>query len=100
MPISKTQFEQGEERYSIENEIVHFLHEHEEAYNVLEITEAVIDTGWSEANVEEPELDSIVGCVLDLATVSSILDTLVDNGMLERRIVDAGHGERSYYRGP
>lgn len=59
-----------------------------------------MDTGWSEANVDEPTLDDFVGCVLDMATVSSILDGLVDHGKLRRRIVDAGQGERSYYRAP
>lgn len=101
MPISRAEFEAGEERFSIENEIVHFLHEHrDQAYNVREITVQVMESGWSEANVSDPNLDDFVGCVLDLATVSSILDKLVDNGALKRRIVDEGAGERSYYRAP
>lgn len=101
MPIDRAQFEAGEERYSIENEIVHFLHEHpDRAYNVHEVTVEVMETGWSEANVEADEFEDVVGCFLDLATVSSILDSLVDNGGLQRRIVDVGDGERSYYRAP
>jgi beta-lactamase superfamily II metal-dependent hydrolase len=35
---------------------------------------------------------------VDLTTVSAILDRLVDNGRLERRLIDVGQGERSYYR--
>lgn len=101
MPISKAEFEEGKERYSIENEIIHVLHEHsDQAYNIHEITVEVMDLGWSEANVEEANFESFVGCVLDLATVSSILDKLVDNGRVKRRIVDTGEGERSYYRAP
>lgn len=39
MPISNETFTAGEERYSIENEIVQFLYDNpEEAYNVYEIT--------------------------------------------------------------
>ena len=101
MPIDREQFERGEERYSIENEIVHFLHARSDrAYNVHEITVEVMETGWSEANVESDDFEGMVGCFLDLATVSSILDSLVDDGGLKRRIVDVGDGERSYYRAP
>ena len=101
MPIDAETFAAGEERYSIENEIVHFLHANRErAYNVREIAEAVMDPGWSESNVESAPFDEVIGCVLDIATVNSILDTLVDDGGLERRIVDVGDGERSYYRAP
>jgi len=35
---------------------------------------------------------------VDIVTVCTILDGLVDNGVVERRIVDAGEGPRSYYR--
>ncbi|WP_115863868.1 hypothetical protein [Halorussus litoreus] len=115
MPISVDAFERGGERYSVEERIVEFLRENDQqAYNVREITEAVMETGWSETNVEreldgefDDELDSqpddgldgeLLGCIVDLATVSSILDRLVDHGALERRVVDAGEGERSYYR--
>ncbi|WP_135852059.1 hypothetical protein [Halorussus salinus] len=100
MPISRDRFERGGERYSIEERILTFLEEHDQqAYNVREIAEAVMETGWSESNVEQPfEDEEHVGWVLDVATVSSILDRLVDNGALERRVVDTGTGERSYYR--
>lgn len=101
MPVDADTFEQGVERYSIENEIVHFLQENrEQAYNVHEITVEVMEPGWSEANVDSDDIDDVVGCMLDLATVSSILDALVDDGRLNRRILDAGQGERSYYQAP
>lgn len=99
MPIDLDTFERGGERYSIEERIIQFMHDHDDrAYNVLEITEEVMETGWSEANVDYPVDDDLIGCIVDVATVSSIVDRLVDNGALERRIVDTGEGERSYYR--
>lgn len=101
MPIDSETFERGKERYSIENEIIHFLQENRDrAYNVHEITVEVMEPGWSEANVSADDFDDFVGCVLDLATVSSILDALVDDGRLNRRVLDAGQGERSYYQAP
>jgi|GEM_PF-2682397 len=101
MPVDAERFEGGEERYSIENEIVHFLYDNRErAYNVREITVEVMGPGWSESDVERPDFEEYVGCVLDLATVSSILDTLVDDGGVERRILETERGERSYYRAP
>jgi beta-lactamase superfamily II metal-dependent hydrolase len=59
-----------------------------------------MERGGSEANVEEPDVEDFAGFVLDLATVNSILDKLVDNGALKRRIVDVGQGEQSYDRAP
>lgn len=101
MPIDRRTFEAGEERYSIENEIIHFLHERQEkAFNVREVTTAVMHPDWSEANVEDPDLNALISCVLDLATVNSILDSLVDDGKVKRRIIDSDQGERSYYRAP
>jgi hypothetical protein len=99
VPISLETFEEGGERYSIEERILDFLQENDrQAYNVQEVTEAVMETGWSEANVEQPFRDGErVGWILDVATTSSILDRLVDNGALERRIIDTEAGERSYY---
>jgi hypothetical protein len=99
VPISLETFEQGCERYSIEQQVLRFLQNNsEQAYNVQEVTVEVMDTGWSEANVDHPfENEEVVGWVLDVATVSSILDQLVDHGALDRRIVDTGAGERSYY---
>ena len=100
MPITIDTFEEGGERYSIEERIIQFLYEHDQqAYNVREITEAVMETGWSEANVDHAVGDDeLIGCIIDVATVSAILDRLVDHGALERRIIDTGEGERSYYR--
>lgn len=101
MPIDKERFERGEERYSIENEVIHFLHEHpDSAFNVHEIAVEVMEPGWSEANVDTHEFEDLIGRFLDVATVNSILDKLVDNGGLDRRIVDVGDGPRSYYRAP
>ncbi|MCU4742166.1 hypothetical protein [Natronoglomus mannanivorans] len=102
MPIDASVFERGEERYSIEDEIVHLLQENSDtAYNVYEITTQVMEPGWSESNTDlSADYAEYVGCFLDLATVNSILDQLVDDGMVERRILDDGDGERSYYRAP
>ncbi|WP_276300128.1 hypothetical protein [Halorussus lipolyticus] len=98
MPISLETFEEGGERYSIEERVLKFLQANDEqAYNVREVTEAVMDIGWSESNVEQPFEDEHVGWVLDVATVSAILDRLVDHGALDRRILDTGNGEQSYY---
>jgi hypothetical protein len=99
VPISLDEFERGGERYSIEDRVLSFLQDNDErAFNVGEITEAVMETGWSESNVDRTAGDGDhVGWVLDVATVSAILDRLVDNGALERRVVDTGSGERSYY---
>ncbi len=100
MPVDSDTFDEGGERYSIENEILEFLYDNrEQAFNLGEITVAVMEPGWSEADADpDEELDASLGCLLDMATVSSILDGLVDNGALERRVLDAGDGLRSYYR--
>lgn len=100
MPVSKERFERGEKRYSIEHAIIQYLHENpERAYNVHEITVDVLEPGWSKTSFDsEAGFEAYVDCVLDLATVSSILDALVDDGVLERRILDRGEVERSYYR--
>ena len=101
MPVDPATFERGQERFSIENDVIQFLNDNrEQAYNVHEITEEVMDPGWSEANVESTGFEGYIGCILDLATISSILDHLVDNGQVHRRIVDIGDGLRSYYRAP
>ena len=100
MPIDVETFLDGDERYSIENEIIYFLHDNrEQAFNVHEVTKAVMEPGWSERNAEQPiDGDELIGALLDVATVNGILDKLVDNGGVERRIVDDGDGKRSYYR--
>lgn len=100
MPVPKETFEQGEERYSIEHTIIQFLRENSErAYNLHEITVEVMEPRWSKTTLaSDAEFEEYVDCFLDLATVSSILDALVDNGVLERRILDRDGVERSYYR--
>lgn len=81
MPVDADTFKQGDERYSIENGIIHFLNENSEyASNVRESTGEVMETDWSEANIESDAFEEYIGCFLDLATVSSIFDALVDNG--------------------
>lgn len=101
MPIDADTFEQGQKRYSIENEIIDFLHDNREnAYNVHELTGEIMENGWSEANLHSANFEDDVGHILDLATVNAILDQLVDNGQVRRRILDVGQGERSYYRTP
>ncbi|MFC7081357.1 hypothetical protein [Halorussus caseinilyticus] len=52
---ASTPSERGGERYSIEERVLSFLQENDQqAYNVQEVTEAVMDIGWSESNVEHP----------------------------------------------
>ena len=54
---------------------------------------------WSRTTLDsDAGFEEYVDCFLDLATVSSILDALVDDGVLERRILDRDGGERGYYR--
>lgn len=100
MPISRETFEQGEERYSIEHATIEFLHENSErAYNVHEITVEVLEPEWAGATLDsDVDFESYVECFLEVATVSSILDALVDDGVLERRMLDVEGTERSYYR--
>lgn len=101
MPVDAETFDQGRNRYSIENEILGFLQDNpERAYNLHEITVEVMAIDWAESNVDSDQFEEVVGCVLDLATVNSILDHLVDNGQVDRRVLDHGQGERSYYRAP
>lgn len=100
MPVPIETFEQGEERYSIEHAIIQFLRENpERAYNLHEVTVDVLEPGWSKTTLaSDAGFEEYVDCFLDLATVSSILDALVDDGVLERRLLDRGGVERSYYR--
>lgn len=37
---------------------------------------------------------------LEVATVTSVLDRLVDDHNIDRRVVEVGTTERSYYRAP
>lgn len=99
MPIDADTFEQGTKRYSIEEDIIQLLYDDtKRAYNVHEITVEVMKPGWSKSNVEFRDFDEYVGCLLDLATVRTIVDQLVDDGEIERRILDTEDGKRSYYR--
>lgn len=100
MPVPKETFEQGEKRYSIEHAIIEFLRENsEQAYDLHEITVDVMEPVWSGTTLDsDAAFEEYVDCFLDLATVSSILDALVDDGVLERRLLDRDGTERSYYR--
>jgi hypothetical protein len=100
VPIDSQTFEAGEAEYSIEQRILDFLEENpQQAYNVREITVEVMDVGLSEQNVDRPsDVQTFMSEFVDLTTVSVILDRLVDNGRLERRLIDVGQGKRSYYR--
>lgn len=100
VPIDSHTFEAGEAEHSIERKILGLLEENpQKAYNVREITVEVMDVGLSEQNVDRPsDIQTFMAEFVDLTTVSAILDRLVDNGRLERRLIDAEQGERSYYR--
>ncbi|WP_158057435.1 hypothetical protein [Halorussus halophilus] len=100
MPIDARHFERGVERGSIEREIVRFLHANDErAYDVYEVTTAVMGDDWCEADPGESfESELSVEQILDVATVKSILERLVHNGGAERRVVDAERGKRPFYR--
>lgn len=102
MPIDGEQFVEGEVEGSIERRILDLLFANPNtAYNTQEIALEVMDIGISERNVDRPsDLKSQLADFLDLATVSTILDDLVDTGEADRRLVDTGEGLRSYYRAP
>lgn len=102
MPIDAATFERGEPEGSIERRIREFLYANpESAYNVREIAVEVMDLGVSERNVSRPtDVQTFMAEFLDVATVSAILDRQVDVGHVDRRLVDAGQGKRSYYRAP
>ena len=99
MPIDAQTFERGAEWGSVEREIIRFLYANEDrAYDVYEIT-AATDRGWCESETGESfESDLSVEQILDVATVKSILERLVHNGGVERRIVDEAGGKRPFYR--
>ena len=100
MPIDHREFERGESHYSVEQEILNFLKENPgKAYNVREITMEVMNVGLAERNVSRPSnIQRLMAELVDVATVATTLDGLVDDGLLERRILDVGKGKRSYYR--
>ncbi|WP_323192381.1 hypothetical protein [Halostella sp. PRR32] len=86
--------------YSIERKILNLLRENpRKAYNVREITVEVMDVGLTEQTVDRPtDVQTFMSGFVDLATVSAILDRLVDDGRRKRRLIDVGQGKRSYYR--
>lgn len=100
MPIDSESFERAEREYSIENEVVQLLYDNQDrAYNACEITDEVMGAGLSERPLDDPlDADLDLGSVVDLTTVSTILDSLVDDGRLSRRIVERDGVSRSYYR--
>ncbi|WP_226011508.1 hypothetical protein [Halomicrobium salinisoli] len=101
MPIDAHTFEtEGEGEFSIERSIETFLHSNpERAYNLREVTAEVMGEGVSERNVERPtDMQTFMAEFVDVTTVSAILDRLVNRGVVERRLLDAGSGKRSYYR--
>ena len=100
MPIDVQAFEEGVEYGSIEREIIRFLYANEgSAFDVYEITAAATDQEWCESETSESfETELSVAQILDVATVNSILERLVHNGGVDRRVVDDGSGERPFYR--
>lgn len=101
MPIDAQTFERGVERGSVEREVIRFLYANRDrAYDVYEVTAEIVGDGWAEAAASESfESELSVGQILDVATVKSILERLVHNGGVDRRVVDVdGDGERSFYR--
>ncbi|WP_135535411.1 hypothetical protein [Halostella pelagica] len=86
--------------YSIERKILNHLRENpRKAYNVREITVEVMDVGLPEQTVDRPtDVQTFISGFVDLAPVSVILDRLVDDGRLERWLIDVGQAYRSYYR--
>lgn len=97
VPLSAKRFERGVERPSIEDRVVSFLHANpDRAFSVREVA-VVVEPERFDGPVDATD-SSVLDRVRHLATVSSILDSLVDDGALERRIVDDGRRERSYYR--
>lgn len=102
MPIDAETFERGEQRASVEDRIRAFFREHpERAYDTHEVAVAVTDVDASSVPSELPrELVGDVQYVLGLTTVYTLLEELVDNGALDRRVVEREEGPRSYYREP
>lgn len=102
MPIDTETFDRGDPEGSIESEILDLLYENPEtAYNSREIASEVMDGGLSARYDDGPgDVSSLAEEFFDIAAVVSILDRLVDDHNIDRRVVEAGHAGRSYYRAP
>ena len=102
MPIDAERFEQGDAEESIESRVLDLLYENpDEAYNSREIAIEVMDGGLSPGHPDQPESDEEFATeFLDVAAVTAILDALVDDHHVDRRVVEVGNVERSYYRAP
>lgn len=101
MQIDRETFREGQKRDSIEQKIIDYLHANSaQAFNIQEITDGVIDPGGTEMKIAESKETTLPGDLIDRATVRSIVDSLADNGTLERRLVDSGERKRSYFAAP
>lgn len=99
MLIDSQRFEDGESKRSTERRVLDLLQRNpERAYDVREVTVAVRDLGLSERNVERrTDAQAFVAEFVAVATVTTVLDRRVERGLLERRTLGVGQGERSYY---
>jgi hypothetical protein len=102
MPIDAETFDRGEPSDSIESRILQFLYdEPETAYTSREIATAVMDEGVSVDRADRPaDHEAFALEFFDVAAETSILDQLVDDHHVERRVVSVGSVSRSYYRAP
>ena len=102
MPIDAERFEQGHAEESIESRVLDLLYGNpDEAYSSREIAIEVMDDGLSPEPSAQPESDAeFAREFLDVAAVTAILDALVDDHYVDRRVVEVGNAARSYYRAP
>lgn len=102
MPIDADRFEGGDQEGSIESRILDVLYDHPDtAYNSREIACEVMDGDVSVIGDEPSASDrALKSEFLDIAAVTSILDGLVDDRHVDRRVVGVGQVDRSYYSAP
>lgn len=102
MPIDAEGFERRDPEESIEDRVLELLYGNPEtAYNSREIAVEVMDDGLSVQDPDQPEAgEEFTAEFVDVATVTSILDALVDDHNIDRRVVEVGNVERSHYRAP
>lgn len=102
MPIDADRFERGDPEGSIENRILDLLYGNPDAaYNSREIACEVMDGDVSVVGEEPSASDrALKSEFLDIAAVTSILDRLVDDRHVDRRVVQVGQVGRSYYSAP